>query len=111
MVWLKYFDISLYASLICVALGVASYFLMRRPDRHGLESLPHYCTCLVLADFLTSFVGFAAGFFGPVMLLPGDPLPFWGIFVTGPLGAFAGLIAFWAFAFRPHRGQTGGGSR
>ena len=107
MRWLQYFDLSLYASLICVGLGVLAYFLVRRPRRRGLESLSSYCTYLVLTVFVTSFLAYAVSFFGPLLLLPGDPLPFLGIFITGPLGAVAGLVAFLVFAFGLRQVHTG----
>ena len=38
-------------------------------------------------------VGFAAGFFGPILLNPdANQGPMLGIFITGPGGAFAGFI-------------------
>ena len=106
MKWLQYFDLSLYAVLVCVALGVLAYFLVRRQRRRGLESLPRYCAYLILAVLATSFLAYTAGFFGPLLLLPGDPLPFLGIFLTGPLGALVGLIAFLIFAFVWRRDNT-----
>lgn len=38
-------------------------------------------------------IGFALGFFGPMILSPGaNQGPLLGIFITGPLGFFIGLI-------------------
>ena len=99
MIWLQYFDMSLCAALVCVGLGVVAFFVLPRQRRRDLESLPRYCAYLVLAVFVTSFLAYAAGFFGPLLLLSGDPLPFLGIFVTGSLGAVVGLITFLVFAF------------
>ena len=39
------------------------------------------------------FAGFAAGFFGPLLLTPeANQGPLLGIFITGPLGAVVGAI-------------------
>lgn len=39
--------------------------------------------------------GFIAGFFGPIVLVPeANQGPLVGIFITGPLGTAAGLIAW-----------------
>jgi hypothetical protein len=41
---------------------------------------------------LVGGIGFAAGFFGPMIFAPGaNQGPLLGIFITGPLGFFAGL--------------------
>jgi len=49
---------------------------------------------------VTGGIGFAAGFFGPIILYPGSPQgPLVGIALTGPLGLLAGAIGgavFWA---------------
>jgi hypothetical protein len=49
---------------------------------------------------VTEGIGFAAGFFGPIILDPSSPQgPLLGLFVTGPLGivagAIAGAVVFW----------------
>jgi hypothetical protein len=62
---------------------------------------PPYCDRISL--LICRF--FLLAFFGPLLVLPGDPLPFWGIFVTGPLGAVVGLITFVVAAFRQQRHQ------
>ncbi len=86
------------------------YLAKARAPRRSLESWGRYGGGLVLAVFLTSFIAFVAGFFGPLLLLstPGrDPLPFLGIFITGPVGAVVGLIVFWAYAFGWRRDHSG----
>jgi len=46
--------------------------------------------------------GFVAGFFGPIALNPeANQGPLLGIFITGPLGAFAGLAVGALFRFLP----------
>lgn len=47
-------------------------------------------------------VGFAAGFFGPMILRPdANQGPMVGIFITGPGGAAAGLVLGWLFRLLP----------
>ncbi len=42
---------------------------------------------------LFGLIGFAAGFFGPMLFAPdANQGPMLGIFITGPLGLLAGLV-------------------
>jgi hypothetical protein len=55
------------------------------------------CSGLAWSAFVgalvTGGIGFAAGFFGPMILDPSSPQgPLVGLFVTGPLGLLAGAI-------------------
>jgi hypothetical protein len=46
-----------------------------------------------LGALVLGFIGFAAGFFGPIILAPeANQGPLIGIFLTGPLGVVAGAI-------------------
>jgi hypothetical protein len=53
-------------------------------------------------------VTFAAGFFGPIVVTPdANQGPLLGIFITGPLGFFAGLVwGAWRELRRPRSGPT-----
>jgi hypothetical protein len=61
-------------------------------------SVPGVLSVLVGAA-VTGGIGFAIGFFGPMILEPSSPQgPLLGIFVTGPLGLLAGAVGgavFW----------------
>jgi hypothetical protein len=47
----------------------------------------------VLGGLVTGVVGFAAGFFGPIIFAPGaNQGPLLGIFITGPLGVLLGAV-------------------
>jgi hypothetical protein len=51
-------------------------------------------------------IGFAAGFFGPILLRPdANQGPLLGIFITGPLGFVAGTVAGWLWG-RARRSDT-----
>jgi len=57
-----------------------------------------------IGGLLLGFVGFAAGFFGPIMLAPeANQGPLLGIFFTGPLGFVLGVMAGWLSAPRVDR--------
>jgi len=55
-------------------------------------------------------IGFAAGYFGPILLTPqSNQGPLLGIFITGPLGFVLGAAIGWAYAhFRVRRARPGG---
>ena len=108
VVWLEF--------LIAIRLQwwLMGYFRLIRP------LLPFVCAAVVLrytwpiaaseqaglvrsalvGAIVTGGIGFAVGFFGPMVLDPGSPQgPLLGIFVTGPLGLLAGAVGgavFWA---------------
>jgi len=53
----------------------------------------------LIAGFALGAVGFAAGFFGPLVFAPGaNQGPLLGIFFTGPLGFVLGTAAGWLLA-------------
>src|SRR5215469_17243361 len=55
---------------------------------------------VLVGAVVTGGIGFAIGFFGPMILDPSSPQgPLLGIFVAGPLGLLAGAVGgavFWA---------------
>jgi hypothetical protein len=81
-------------SSVC-ALGAGWYVWSRSasaPDR--------LISCILYGAILVGGVGFAAGFFGPIIFAPGaNQGPLLGIFITGPLGfllgAVGGLVYWW----------------
>jgi hypothetical protein len=66
-------------------------------------------SAVVMGALVTGGIGFAGGFFGPMILAPGaNQGPLLGLFITGPLGfvfGAAGGAVYW-FA----RGRAGGTS-
>jgi hypothetical protein len=55
---------------------------------------------------VVGFIGFAGGFFGPLILTPeANQGPLLGIFITGPLGAAAGAIIGALVSWRRGRGE------
>jgi hypothetical protein len=56
----------------------------------------------------SAFVGFAAGFFGPIFLSPDSAQgPLLGIFITGPVGAILGLAASLVYVLKPRKTSLG----
>jgi hypothetical protein len=50
-------------------------------------------SCALLGGLILGAIGFAAGFFGPIIFAPqANQGPLLGIFITGPLGFVLGLI-------------------
>jgi hypothetical protein len=88
--WLRF-----AGSLLC-AVGA-----VRFSWRHTASASQGLATCVVLGAVVTGGIGFAGGFFGPIVFDPGaNQGPLLGIFITGPLGfvagAVGGAIYWWA---------------
>jgi hypothetical protein len=67
-------------------------------------------THVVVGAFATGAIGFAAGFFGPLILSPGaNQGPLLGIFITGPLGfVLGGIGGFFVWLWKKRRSPTRG---
>jgi hypothetical protein len=76
--------------LVCAALGLAvgRYVWLRTASLEaGLAG------SVMLGALTTGGVGFAAGFFGPMILTPdANQGPLLGLFITGPLGFVLGAV-------------------
>ena len=60
---------------------------------HTATFEPGLISSMVLGAFVTGGVGFAGGFFGPIIFMPGaNQGPLLGIFITGPLGFILGAV-------------------
>lgn len=95
MTWLAYFDLSLYAALVCVLLGYAPYPWLRRK-----WSLVRYSALLMVCVFGT----FAVFYFAPMVLSEMDsPSHVVASGILGPLGALAGLSGFWIYVLGSRR--------
>lgn len=79
-----------------VALGVAAT-VAGYAWRLGPEGPRSARTAVALGALLVGGAGFAAGFFGPMLLAPGaNQGPMLGIFITGPLGYLVGAgLGLW----------------
>ncbi len=61
--------------------------------RHTSSTDPGFVSAVVLGALVTGGIGFFAGFFGPIIFMPGaNQGPLLGIFITGPLGFLAGAV-------------------
>jgi hypothetical protein len=59
-----------------------------------------------LGAVVLGLIGFAAGFFGPLILTPeANQGPLLGIFITGPLGAALGAIIGALVSWRRNAGE------
>jgi hypothetical protein len=64
---------------------------------NSIESLVHM-KLVVVGGLILGVVGFAAGFFGPIIFSPkSNQGPLLGIFVTGPLGFVVGTVLCWLY--------------
>ena len=80
-----------------VAGGVAAarYVSMRTGTVRAGDApvRPGIAASIVKGALITGAIGFAGGFFGPMIFTPGaNQGPMLGIFITGPLGLVAGAI-------------------
>jgi 4-hydroxybenzoate polyprenyltransferase len=72
--------------LVLLAVAVVLRYGLSEPWRARLRRA-------VMPALLVGGIGFALGFFGPMIFAPGaNQGPMLGIFITGPLGFLAGLL-------------------
>lgn len=81
-------------SLVALAMAAAVAVYAWRLGPEGPRSVR---TSVALGALLVGGAGFAAGFFGPMLLAPGaNQGPMLGIFITGPLGYLVGAgLGLW----------------
>ena len=61
--------------------------------RHTASLQTGLISSVVLGALVTGAIGFAGGFFGPIIFTPGaNQGPLLGIFITGPLGVVLGAV-------------------
>jgi hypothetical protein len=99
--------VSLHApmwTMLPVALAVAGavgwYVWIHTASVHGVVG------AAAMGAFVIGAIGFSAGFFGPILFMPGaNQGPLLGIFITGPLGFVLGGIggAIYWLLMRAHR--------
>lgn len=57
--------------------------------------------CALFGGVILGGIGFAAGFFGPILFMPeANQGPLLGIFITGPLGFVLGIICGAVYGLR-----------
>jgi hypothetical protein len=86
------------ASLVAMLVAIGSGWFVWRSSA-DITSSSGLGRAVVLGAVITGAIGFALGFFGPVVFMPdANQGPLIGIFITGPagfvLGGFGGL-AYW----------------
>jgi hypothetical protein len=76
--------------VVAVAAGAS---VGRYVWRHTALFQPGLVSSIGLGAFVTGAVGFAGGFFGPIIFTPdANQGPLLGLFITGPLGFLLGAI-------------------
>ena len=71
---------------IAAAIAAARYVWIRSASASG-----GFVRSTMMGGLVTGAVGFSAGFFGPMIFVPGaNQGPLLGIFITGPLGLMLG---------------------
>lgn len=100
--------ISYIASL--AAGGLIARYIWRRT----MSTETGFVSAVMLGALITGGIGFSAGFFGPLIFMPGaNQGPLLGIFITGPLGFLAGAVGgatWWVLRKRRGRGLAVGQS-
>ena len=75
------------ASLLCAVLVARYVWKLSAAPPSGLVGYAAKCA------IITGAIGFALGFFGPMIVAPGaNQGPLFGIFISGPIGVFVGAI-------------------
>jgi hypothetical protein len=90
--------------LVTALLGsaAAGRYVWRRAD----GSSGALFTAVSFGALVTGAVGFAAGFFGPLIFAPdANQGPLLGIFITGPLGVLAGAVGGAVYWFLRRRAR------
>jgi hypothetical protein len=81
------------------ASSVAAVIVARYTSQHKTLAPQGLIACMIVGAAVGGGLGFAAGFFGPMIFDPGSQGPILGV-VTGPLGFLLGTIAgafYWAW--------------
>ena len=93
--------IAIFGACSTTVAALCWWFALRG---HIAESRARMKITALCGSFLGT-IGFAAGFFGPIMLKPeANQGPLLGIFFTGPLGFVAGAAGGWLYARTRGRG-------
>jgi hypothetical protein len=72
---------------------VAAFFAARKVWEGTAEERPGLVTAVLVGALVTGGIGFAAGFFGPMILSPSSNQgPLLGILITGPAGLLIGAV-------------------
>lgn len=95
---------AILAACTIVWIALLGWFALRgnRPASRARMKL------VVRVSFVTGVIGFAIGFFGPLLWAPdSNQGPLLGIFVTGPAGLILGAALAWLWTrMRLHRRET-----
>ena len=85
-------DIPYVADLLSIAAAGGSAFFVYYQLRE--DAAPGFLRSTLLGAAILGSIGFALGFFGPMLLAPDSGQgPLLGLFITGPGGALIGALA------------------
>jgi hypothetical protein len=92
---------TLLAVVICALLAYIPLLIWRLAlKRRTGPTFGQYSGVMVALTLGLGFLGFLLGFFGPIALEPGSAQgPLLGIFISGPLGALAGVLVSWIWFY------------
>ncbi|HUK63860.1 MAG TPA: hypothetical protein VLV15_11010 [Dongiaceae bacterium] len=106
----NFLPLGAHRGMIAVVVALAAAIAVGLYAWKVLVVIEGLFTHVVVGAFATGAIGFAAGFFGPLIFKPGaNQGPLLGIFITGPLGFVVGGIGgFFVWLWKKRRGPTGG---
>jgi hypothetical protein len=86
---------ALFVQSVCSIVGTAlTGWYTWRKTAQGTKSRPGSFSTILQWALIVGGIGFALGFFGPIIFMPGaNQGPLLGIFITGPLGFVLGAVA------------------
>jgi len=92
-------DVTLFVALLSIAIGYVPYLLVWAWKRNQPVRLSLFTLGLIASVVSLALIGFAIGFFGPIVLTPSaNQGPLLGIFITGPAGAIIGMLGYTLYA-------------
>src|SRR5262245_36613361 len=83
-------------AIMCAATATLAFLCWSVAVRGQLEPMRSRLMFAAIGGLALGGIGFAAGFFGPIVLAPdANQGPLLGIFITGPLGFAVGAAIGW----------------
>ena len=98
MEWFEHMDVTMHVAMMSILACYVAYLALWVWKREKLIGLLSFTVGAIGSVGGLAILGFAAGFFGPIILAPSSNQgPLLGIFFTGPGGAIVGAIIYVLF--------------